>query len=348
MFAYVHIPFCSRKCRYCKFASIPAGKGEDIEKYLDHLKQEIIGFSSGKSFNSIYFGGGTPSILSIKQIDSIINAFKNQGKISADAELTLEMNPEDISIDYINGLKEIGINRLSVGIQSLNERTLSEIGRCDIQTVLKGLDILNLGIIENVGLDFIIGLPYEKKGDKMKDISNILYKYGFVRHISVYMLEEGIYPKNWGIISLNKDEYIDEYKDISEILEKNDFARYEISNFSKTGFECQHNRSYWNHSDYRGFGLSAASFVDGKRFANSSDFNDYYGGILEYEEKLNETGLAIEKIMFDLRTIGVRKELLNAKVEEFISDGLLEEETGLVRPTLDGIGILDYMLSELI
>lgn len=348
MFYYIHIPFCKRKCKYCKFASFAWIDGK-IEEYLKYLKKEI---SESRPVStkprpvSVYFWGWTPSILSLKQIESIINEFWILDK---NIEITLEMNPEHISLDYIKWLKKIWVNRLSIGIQSLNNKTLSEIWRCDFEAIKKWFDILNQWIIENVWLDFIIGLPYAEKWDIFKDISYVLENYDFIKHISIYMLEDWIYPKNWANISIKKEDYLEDYKAANMILEKFWFTRYEVSNFSKPGFECRHNLAYWNHSNYRWFWLSAASFVNWKRFANSSSFKNYYDQKLEYIEELLPSEINLEKIMFNLRTDWINKEFLNQKkVIEFINDWLLSEENWLIKPTLDWIWILDYVLSEII
>ena len=358
MYFYIHIPFCKSKCKYCKFASF-SWTWNQIDEYVDFLKKEIREFflTPGlKKIDSIYFGWWTPSILTIKQIKDIIGEFNinlspKLCKVRMDEypEVTLEMNPENVNENYLNWLKEIWINRLSIWIQSLNDKTLSEIWRCDFEIIKKSFDILNKKIIDNVWLDFIIGLPCMKKWELTENIAYILDNYDFVKHTSVYMLEEWIYPKNWQNISIRKEDYLDEYEGVYKTMQEYWFSRYEISNFAKPGFECLHNKSYWNHSNYRWFWLWAASFIENRRFANSSKFSEYYASKMEYQEILNDGQLRIEKIMFDIRTIWVKKEFLNKeKTEEFIKDWFLIEKNVMIKPTFKWIWILDYILSELI
>ncbi|MCK9272683.1 radical SAM family heme chaperone HemW [Candidatus Gracilibacteria bacterium] len=351
MFYYIHIPFCKSKCKYCSFASF-AGIDDKIEQYLDFLKEEIREFleeNGGEKIESIYFGGGTPSVLNVAQIDDIISIFREYGSLE-NTEITLEANPENVNEEYAIGLKEIGINRISIGIQSLNNKTLQEIGRSENKVIFEALGNLKKVEFENIGVDFIIGLPYVAKGEIKKDLEKIINENNNIKHVSLYMLEQGNYPKNWAEISLKKDDYLEEYEQVVNFLESKGFTHYEISNFAKTGAECRHNKSYWNHSNYRGFGLNASSFIGNKRFTNGKNFSNYYAKKLEFEEILEEKDLKIECIMFGLRTFNLSQDLVEnkQKLDEFIKDGLLEKDGNKIKPTNSGIAILDYITQNLI
>lgn len=361
MFYYIHIPFCKSKCKYCSFASFAWIEGK-IEEYLSFLKEEIREYMEDSCLRrndrvggndniveSIYFGGGTPSVLSIIQINEIISVFREYWNLE-NAEITLEMNPENVSEKYVRWLKEIWINRISVWVQSLNNKTLQEIWRSENEIIFEALENLKKAEFENVWVDFIIGLPHVIKWEIKKDIEKILRENYNIKHVSIYMLEEWFYPKNWTEISIKKDDYLEEYKLVVDFLKKEWFSHYEISNFAMPWAECRHNKSYWNHSNYRGFGLNASSFIGNKRFTNSKKFSDYYAKKLEFEEELEEKDLKIERIMFWLRTFNLDPDLIENKqhLEEFISDWLLEKTWNKIKPTNSWIAILDFITENLI
>lgn len=351
MFYYIHIPFCKSKCKYCSFASF-AWIDDKIEQYLDFLKEEIREFLEenwGEKIESIYFGGGTPSVLNVAQIDDIISIFREYWSLE-NTEITLEANPENVNEEYAIWLKEIWINRISIWIQSLNNKTLQEIWRSENKVIFEALGNLKKVEFENIWVDFIIGLPYVAKWEIKKDLEKIINENNNIKHVSLYMLEQGNYPKNWAEISLKKDDYLEEYEQVVNFLESKWFTHYEISNFAKTWAECRHNKSYWNHSNYRGFGLNASSFIGNKRFTNGKNFSNYYAKKLEFEEILEEKDLKIECIMFGLRTFNLSQDLVEnkQKLDEFIKDWLLEKDWNKIKPTNSGIAILDYITQNLI
>jgi len=351
MYFYIHIPFCKSKCKYCSFASF-AWIDDKIEEYLDFLKKEIREFLEenwGEKIESIYFGGGTPSVLTVSQIGDIISIFREYWNLE-NTEITLEANPENINEFYAKDLKEIGINRISVWVQSLNNKTLQEIWRSENGVIFEALANLKKVKFENIWVDFIIGLPYIEKWEIKKDIEKIISENGGIKHISLYMLEEWIYPKNWAEISLKKDDYLEEYELALNFLKEKWFSHYEISNFAKAQAECKHNKSYWNHSNYRGFGLNASSFIGNKRFTNSKSFPNYYAKKLDFEEFLEDKDLKIERIMFGLRTFNLSQDLVEnkQKLDEFMADWLLEKDWNTIKPTISGIAILDFITQNLI
>lgn len=349
MYYYIHIPFCQSKCKYCHFASFANQKSDIRIKYLDALCEEMNKeVMVDDKIDSIYFGWWTPSVLNIWEIDRILSFFRSKPWFDT-AEITLEANPENISKEYLNWLLSLWINRLSLWIQSLNENALNEIWRCSKEKVLETLFLIEESAFENIGVDFIIGLPYVSEYEIRENLSEIL-KLAKIKHISIYMLEEGNYPKWWKDISLPEEKYINEYEMISNYLKEQWFSRYEISNFAKIWYECRHNKAYWNHLEYRWYWLAAASYIWKRRFANAENFTAYFNNELEYEENLSEKNIKLETLMFDFRTTWIKEnEIENKnKLQEFVNDWLIIEDLWYIKPTYKWIMILDYILSQLI
>lgn len=193
---------------------------------------------------------------------------------------------------------------MSLGVQTLNSSSLQMTGRSNSnEAIFRAFDIITKGPIENISIDLIAGLPGTIQGQIVSDLNKI-FSHITPKHVSIYMLEDELYPPDWKSHLPSEEIIQSEYLSGSKWLQEKEFRRYELSNFAKSGFESKHNRSYWNHSQYRGFGLAAASFVNGKRSTNSSSFSGYYRGERE-EEILTEDSLCIERIMFGLRTSGV-------------------------------------------
>lgn len=350
MFFYIHIPFCSSKCKYCSFASFSDISWELKNKYLKKLKEEIRDFFERnwkQEINSIYFWWWTPSLLLIKEIEEILGIFYKFWYIK-NTEITLEANPENITREYIIWLEKLWINRISIWIQSLNNETLEKIWRAKKSQIINTLDILQKSQIDNISVDFIIWLPHATRWETKKNLEEIIVKYPKIKHISVYMLESWRYPENWKNISIQEDDYLEEYIEVVEFLENAGFFKYEISNFAKKWYTCKHNQSYWNHGNYRWFGLCAASFIDSKRFANSSNFLGYFANKLEYEENLNREDLELEKIMFNIRTFWIDKKLVRneEKLKEFIDLNRLKKEKNIIHLTNKWTLLVDYILKE--
>ena len=291
MFFYIHIPFCRQKCQYCHFTLTPKFNELKVRIYIDALKKEIEEFfkeipfysplSGGQEWfpfwqgenQSIYFGGGTPSILTDEQLAEILDIFRRQKGFLDMTELTLESNPEDITNEYLNALSELWVNRLSLGIQTLNEKALHIVGRADSnKAIFCALECISTGPIENISIDLIAGLPYTTAGQIVSDLEQI-FSYMTPKHVSIYMLENENYPVNWKRYLPSEEIIREEYVSGVQFLQNHGFHRYELSNFAQPGFESKHNQSYWNHFNYRGFWLSAASYIDGERFINSSSFS---------------------------------------------------------------------------
>ena len=281
---YVHIPFCMSKCSYCSFVSRCAEQKE-IDEYFDYLckqiKNDSINFKH-KTVTSIYFGGGTPSFVDSKHIVSVVDLIKNNFVVNNDCEITIECNPCSTTEQKLKAYKHAGINRISFGVQSLNDDCLQIIGRK--HTAKQAIDAIKsaqyCGFV-NISTDLLIGIPNQTIKMLEQDI-NCLVEAG-VKHISAYMLmlEEG--TKLYESVCIkhtlnvaNDDDCVNMYDCAYILLDRLGVKRYEISNFATSGYECKHNINYWNCGEYVGFGLSAYGYFDGKRIDGLQSFDDYY------------------------------------------------------------------------
>ena len=322
---YIHIPFCASKCTYCDFFSIPVGNDFSLceqtqrifKDYILALKKELEYYFKKfqiKSLKTIYIGGGTPSLLSVGQIRELFDFIGSKLTIEENAEITLEANPQDISEKFLDELKKTPVNRLSLGIQCCNDNVLKTLGRrCDINQVNFALEIIKNKWVSSglsFSCDLISGLPLLSDEDFMLGLEKVISSG--VNHISLYslMIEDGTILEKQ--ISRNEIEYSDEKNDNQWILgknflEKNGFYQYEVSNFSKKGFESRHNTVYWRTENYLGCGAGATGTVDCFRWNNECDVGKYcdfwlnvdFGENLVYEvEKvLNEKNPRIVEML---------------------------------------------------
>ncbi len=374
---YIHIPFCRQRCPYCKFALTPVFDEFKKRRYIEYLKREIREYFwskiMGKTLEwskqkTIYFGGWTPSVLSHDEIFEILECFgaplqRSWHEVPEDfsqepnppcpplqrefSEITMEMNPEDVTPEYIDGVLTLGINRISLGIQTLNEVSLKEIHRSNRDTIFRALESMNKANI-SLNIDFILGLPFVKPGETLAGIQELHTRFPYITHTSVYMLEDESYPKHWRENSITEDEMQSEFVGIMDYFESTWWHHYELSNFAKPGYESVHNQSYWDHSGTRGFGLSAASYEWGQRWSNSSSFNGYYGWKRDNEEKLTPKQIELEKMMFGLRRNGWQYNGNSKKLDRLITEWLLEVTQNRIKPTKTWIFVIDHILSELI
>lgn len=377
MYSYVHIPFCESKCKYCRFASI--GKTNDvlIEKYVCHLINDIKNFKTDlfnksvlKWLKTIYFWWWTPSTLKSKYLEEIVFNLKNKFSFQKNIEITLETTPLNVTQENLKNWENIWINRISIWVQTLNDLTLKEIWRWDKWSILKALKIIEKSKIKNISVDFIIWLPYVEKWEILKNIKYLLKKFKFIKHISVYMLEdyyqvienwelkienwfENIYyPWGWKWVWLKEDDYLKEYLSIRKYLEKKWFNFYELSNSAKKWFECKHNKSYWNHSNNVWFWLWSHSFLNNTRYAYKSDFLWYYSWKYEYFEELKKEDLFLEKILFSLRTKWIwknlEKKLNKVKIRDFIKSWYLKRNWDKVILWNKWYSLLDFIINEIV
>ena len=307
--AYIHIPFCKRKCNYCAFTSLPALNL--IDDYIKKLTFEIKHYYKDTPLETLYIGGGTPSLLDIKHFEKILSLFK----FVKNPEITVEINPDSTSLNLLNGLLKLGVNRLSIGIQSFDDDILKTIGR--LHTAKKAKDAICLAQdigFENISSDLIYGLPNQNMKLWQKDLETL--KSLDVQHISLYGLkieENTPFSKNHSKHLPDDDMQADMYEYAISFLEP-EYKLYEISNLAKAPkYSSKHNLNYWNNDEYFGFGLSAAGFLGGIRYQNTKNFMEYIKNpllskeltVLSEQEMLEETiflgfrkmdGLNISKI----------------------------------------------------
>ena len=289
---YLHIPFCLRKCRYCDFLSFPCADEKVLSEYTQALIREIKIKGSEwpyKLVDSIYIGGGTPSILSAQNIQDIMDAVKENFVIDDDPEVTIEFNPATADEEKLRAFRKTGINRISIGIQSWDNSVLKLMGRAhDKNESFTAVRNAKKAGFDNINLDLMFGIP----GQTMKMWRDSVRQCIFLRpqHISLYSLqvEEGtaFYKMIFeGKIMTETSDFVDRrmYHDASIMLEDAGYNLYEISNAALPGFESRHNDKYWSYQEYLGLGLGASSFIGGVRYKNCSDMMDYLDHIKAYK-----------------------------------------------------------------
>ena len=348
---YLHIPFCKKKCAYCDFYSA-VYTTQLSEKYVAALKKEIKqwGGKLNRPIDTIYLGGGTPSLLS-EHLTDILAEVKSDFKVLPNAEITLEVNPADNIENVLENAKTAGINRLSIGAQSGDDGELLRLGRT--HTARDTENAVNtarkLGFC-NISLDLMIGLPNSSNDTLKRNIDFLLSLSP--EHISAYILkiEQGTafckYEKNLGLP--NDDEVSDQYLFMCDYLEKHGFSHYEISNFAKNGLTARHNLKYWKCDEYLGLGPSAHSFIDGKRFYYPRDLKAFINGNTPLPD--GQGGDSEEKLMLALRLKeGVPLEILpKHKVELFVKNGLAIIENGNFSLTNKGMLVSNGIITELL
>lgn len=279
---YIHIPFCERKCYYCDFISFPRNE-KNIELYINNVIKELSLYKdklTDYTIDTIFIGGGTPSCIDAKYIKEIMDYIYSNYNTKEIREITIEANPGTLESEKVRVYKEIGINRVSLGLQSLNVHILETIGRIhDSEDFLESLRVLRTEGFNNINVDLMFGLPHQTYEDLNITLNKVM-DLG-VEHISLYglIIEEGTLINSWykkGMLQI-PDEDLERYMYHNSILmlEEKGYEQYEISNFSKPGYECKHNLIYWRVQPYLGVGLSSHSNIFGKRFWNSSNLKEY-------------------------------------------------------------------------
>ncbi|MDD6208409.1 MAG: radical SAM family heme chaperone HemW [Clostridiales bacterium] len=372
---YVHIPFCIRKCNYCDFLSAPASD-KVIEEYVQGLQKEIASFGKLDEFResnyeavSVFFGGGTPSILSACQIERILQMIRTTIPSENDLEVTLEANPGTLTREKLNGFFKAGVNRLSLGLQSTDNQMLAVLGR--IHTYEEFLDNYKMAReagFQNINIDLMSGLP----GQTLKQWEDSLTKVCRLdpEHISAYSLI--IEPETvfYQMYDKHREELPDEeterkmYERTKEILDGYGYQRYEISNYGKDGFSCRHNEGYWKRQDYVGFGTGAASLLMDNRYSQRRELSyflkhpDWKENIQE-KETLTETAKMEETMFLGLRRMeGVSREhffrqfgkniddVYGKVIEKYRKLGLLKEQDGKIALTEAGISVSNIIFSD--
>jgi len=341
---YIHIPFCKQKCAYCDFCSFCANE-KMVDEYFAILKNEIKNCKLKKSalVSSIYFGGGTPSSVDKKFIIEIINTIKSEFDVQENAEITIECNPCSTTKEKLKAYFDAGFNRVSFGVQTLNDNILKIIGRLhNAQQAINAIEFAKEVGFKNISCDLIIGLPNQTKEDLIYAINK--FNELEINHISSYMLqlEEGTALYNKVIKNEVKipseEEQVLLYGEVVTFLTALGYEQYEVSNFAKNKAYSKHNLNYWRRGEYLGFGLSAHSFVDETRYANSTKIEEYKLGKIALKEQLTKKEIAEEIIMLGLRYFeGVDLYKLSqidadftAKIKEskYVADGIIKVQNG--------------------
>ncbi|MDD2627332.1 MAG: radical SAM family heme chaperone HemW [Clostridia bacterium] len=373
---YVHIPFCKSKCYYCDFYSLKEQNEEVIERYIESVIKELLSYLeilSCSKITTVYFGGGTPSSIDskyIKQIMDIISLFTYNNLLEA----TIEVNPADVSENLIKDYIDIGFNRVSIGMQSTNNAVLKSIGRRhSFEDIIKACNTVEKAGINNVSLDVITGLPGDNVETFSKTINDIFTLGDAIKHVSVYSLEVhdntklGFLVKEGMYVLPNEDEEREMDKLAKNMLEKEEFNRYEISNYSKKGYESKHNSRYWNQEKYIGIGTAASSYINGKRYKNIDDIEKYIKyinsekSVVMESEELDKLDIIKEYIILKLRLLdGISKEEYYNKFKEKIYDkykheidklvelGLLIEDSINIKLTEKGRDLANIVWQEFI
>lgn len=315
---YIHIPFCIRKCLYCDFLSAPA-TDEMRARYLKCLSSEIERESHkycAYKVRTVFVGGGTPSLLSGNEMKQLFECVKLNYDVAEDAEITAEVNPGTVDLRKLEGYYEAGINRLSIGLQSADNKELQCLGRIhSYEEFLQTYENAVKSGFNNVNIDLMSAIPGQTVESYQKTLKAVLSLNPSPTHISAYslILEEGT-PFGDNPPEL-PDEEIDRemYKITDEMLKDSGYHRYEISNYAKEGYECIHNKVYWKRGDYVGFGIGAASLVDNVRFHNIADIEEYMGQL----EKYKEISLSELHLKEDIQSLSVEEQM-----EEYMFLGL--------------------------
>jgi oxygen-independent coproporphyrinogen III oxidase len=368
---YIHIPFCDHKCIYCDFYSIITS--DNIIPFFEALRKETEYYSakykSGNLFTSIFFGGGTPSLMSPVDIENVISDLKDNFNISANAEITLETNPGTVTAEKLNHFIEAGINRISIGIQSFDNDELKFLTRIhDRKTAIDTVHNAVEAGFKNISVDMIFNLPGQTKEKWLQNLSTAADLP--VNHISAYslILERGTILNKLvldGIVRMQDDDYdADLYESTIGYLAEKGFNQYEVSNFAKDGYECVHNLAYWRYRDYLGLGPSSHSFMNGKRWWNYKSLKRY---ILEINknslaESSSEIPTDYQKIeeytMLALRSNGINLKETEDKFgpewythnKNFIAaletDGFIRKENHLIKLTSKGYPICDEIIAK--
>ena len=323
---YIHIPFCKQKCYYCDFISY-ANKEQYFDKYVQALIAEMSSFldNNDVEIETIYIGGGTPSIIDAKYIEKVMAKLQEKNALITAKEITIEVNPGTVTEEKLKTYKKIGINRLSIGLQSTDNNILKTIGRIhSYEDFLNTYKLARNQGFDNINVDLMIGLPNQKISDIKSSLEEITELKP--EHISVYSL---IVEENTPIekmLNIGKLELPDEelernmYWYVKNFLELNGYKHYEISNFAKEGYESKHNLDCWNQKEYIGFGVAAHSYIDDVRFGNTGSIEEYWKNCENGEFEKNRIIDEVEEDVF-------------SKEQEFMLIGLRK---------IDGVSIQDF------
>lgn len=362
---YLHIPFCSRKCDYCDFLSGPADQKRQRE-YVEALKREIAASGKKEEVSSVFFGGGTPSLLPAEWMEELMESLTEQFRLAEDAEISMEANPGTLTAEKLSGYRKAGINRLSLGCQSARNEELKYLGRIHTYEMFEeSFQMAREAGFSNLNVDLMSGLPGQSGKSWEESLRKIL-KWN-PEHISAYSLivEEGTPFARRELILPTEEEERRMYEVTGTLLGEAGYEQYEISNYAKLGFACRHNIGYWIRRPYLGMGLGAASLFGEVRYQNTSSMEMYLSKSGEPEKiRENKEELSRKEQMEEFCFLGLRmmcgisrrefeeqfqrsmEEVYGAVIEKHKKLGMLEEEEGRVRLTRRGISVSNGVMAD--
>jgi len=357
---YLHFPFCVERCRYCSFVS-HEGREKDIPAYINTIKRELAERAHGQRVSSIYFGGGTPSLLPAGHLADILSTIRSCFTMDESAEVTIEANPGTFDGEYLKAIRALGINRLSIGVQSLDDGVLSLLGRIHNAAQAKeSVPIARKAGFSNLNLDLIYGIPRQSIAVWRETLHDTI-ELG-PDHISLYSLTlESDVPMHrmiarGDVAAPDSDLAADQYELAENLLPTHGYRHYEISNWAREGVESRHNLAYWQTEPYLGIGAAAHSFIDGRRMANTANLDEYLNACLQdiplppaFDEIIDPETALSEAIIMGLRLckgidpseirdrFGIDlAERYGGEIRELVDLGLIEREDHILRLTRRG------------
>ena len=367
--AYVHIPFCTQICYYCDFSKVFI-KNQPVDSYLEHLIEEYNAYDI-KKLRTLYIGGGTPTALSARQLAFLLEKLTDKLDLSYLEELTIEANPGDLDQEKIAVLKDSPVNRVSLGVQTFNDRMLKQIGRSHSEKdIYENIANLKKAGFDNISIDLIYALPKQTMEDVKTNVAKAIALD--IPHMSLYSLileNHTVFMNRMrrGKLPLPKEDLEAEmFEYIIAELGKAGFEHYEISNFSKPGFESRHNLMYWDNAEYYGIGAGASGYVDGVRYKNHGPIRHYLEAVKAGDARVQEEVLTLKEQMEEEMFLGLRKksgvskkrfeekfgisfeEQYGAVVSELTEQGLLVPDRDIVRMTKQGLFLGDTVAEKFI
>ncbi|HEO1202498.1 TPA: oxygen-independent coproporphyrinogen III oxidase [Streptococcus agalactiae] len=367
--AYVHIPFCTQICYYCDFSKVFI-KNQPVDAYLQALIREFRSYDITE-LRTLYIGGGTPTSISAVQLDYLLTELSRDLNLNTLEEFTIEANPGDLTVDKIEVLQKSAVNRVSLGVQTFNDKHLKRIGRSHNEVqIYSTIDALKTAGFQNISIDLIYALPGQTMDDVRSNVAKALSLN--IPHLSLYSLileHHTVFMNKMrrGKLHLpTEDLEAEMFEYIISEMERNGFEHYEISNFTKPGFESRHNLMYWDNVEYYGVGAGASGYLDGIRYRNRGPIQHYLKGVSEGNARLSEEVLSKNEMMEEELFLGLRKKKgvsigkfeqkfgtffekrYGQIVQELQSDGLLKENNGFIQMTKKGLFLGDTVAEKFI
>ncbi|HGC7383507.1 TPA: radical SAM family heme chaperone HemW [Streptococcus agalactiae] len=367
--AYVHIPFCTQICYYCDFSKVFI-KNQPVDAYLQVLIREFRSYDITE-LRTLYIGGGTPTSISAVQLDYLLTELSRDLNLNTLEEFTIEANPGDLTVDKIEVLQKSAVNRVSLGVQTFNDKHLKRIGRSHNEAqIYSTIDALKTAGFQNISIDLIYALPGQTMDDVRSNVAKALSLN--IPHLSLYSLileHHTVFMNKMrrGKLHLpTEDLEAEMFEYIISEMERNGFEHYEISNFTKPGFESRHNLMYWDNVEYYGVGAGASGYLDGIRYRNRGPIQHYLKGVSEGNARLSEEVLSKNEMMEEELFLGLRKKegvsigkfeqkfgtsfekRYGQIVQELQSDGLLKENNGFIQMTKKGLFLGDTVAEKFI